>query len=185
MEEKLLVIGEGREVSAVRDIIEALQKEMVLERIHERTEAALLEDWKQLAVRYPVVSVVVADPKKRLRIIAKLEEYCCTIMTLIHPESVVSPAASLGKGCMICPMAVIEAGSVLGTGVWVKAGAIVEGDCLIGDACCLESGSIVKAGSIVPPGTTVQSGEVFCQEAAEVFKELQNNSCEYSFEVGM
>ena len=122
MEEKLLVIGEGREVSAVRDIIEALQKEMVLERIHERTEAALWEDWKQLAVRYPVVSVVVADPKKRLRIIAKLEEYCCTIMTLIHPESVVSPAASLGKGCMICPMAVIEAGSVLGTGVWVKAG---------------------------------------------------------------
>ena len=74
MEEKLLVIGEGREVSAVRDIIEALQKEMVLERIHERTEAALWEDWKQLAVLYPVVSVVVADPKKRLRIIAKLEE---------------------------------------------------------------------------------------------------------------
>lgn len=205
MEERLLIVGEDREANAIKEIIEAIQNTMSLEQrqtvavsicavqaepqtgAREKAEAEQRqqEQWEQLAIRYPFAAVALPEAKQRLNVIARLEACCYTIITLLHPESAVSPAASLGKGCIVYPMAVIEAGATLGTAVWVKAGAIVERDCLIGDACLLESGSIVRSGSIVPPGTTLRSGEVFCRDAAEVFWELQQTWDKDSFEVEM
>lgn len=86
------------------------------------------------------------------------------VVSSIHPKSIVSPSARLGRGVTIMAGAIINAGALLGYNVIVNTGAIVEHDCIIGDHTHVATGARLAGGvkvgqaAHVGIGATVRQG---------------------------
>jgi len=84
------------------------------------------------------------------------------IVTAIHPQSVISPSAALGRGSTVMATAVINAAATLGDNVIVNTGAVVEHDCVIGDHCHVATGAHLAStvnlgnGAHIGAGATVR-----------------------------
>jgi len=69
--------------------------------------------------------------------------------TIISPDAVVSPAATLGEGCQIITRAIVHPGCVLGVNVIVNTGAQVDHECKIGAHCHIAPGAVLAGGVTV------------------------------------
>lgn len=78
----------------------------------------------------------------------------------VHPASVISPKASLGRSVIINANAVIQPDATIGNGVMIHAGVIVEHDCRIGSFANLAPNVTLAGGVTVGEGTTIYSGAV-------------------------
>ena len=58
-------------------------------------------------------------------------------MTVIHPSSIVDPAAELGDGVEIGPYCIIGAGVVLGPAVRLASHVVIEGHTTVGERCVI------------------------------------------------
>jgi sugar O-acyltransferase (sialic acid O-acetyltransferase NeuD family) len=57
------------------------------------------------------------------------------LVSVLHPDAVVSKFAQLGEGCFIAACAVVAAGAKLGTACIVNHGAVVDHDVQVGSYC--------------------------------------------------
>lgn len=73
--------------------------------------------------------VAIGNAATRERIQARLEG----VVTLIHPNAVISRRVQLGQGSVIMAGAVINSDSVVGDGVIINTGASLDHDCVIED----------------------------------------------------
>ncbi|QFZ92679.2 acetyltransferase [Synechococcus elongatus] len=91
-----------------------------------------------LQQRYPQAIVAIGNPKLRLQWLRQLQVQGYKIPTLVHPQSVVSPSATLGLGSVVFAQAAINAEAHLGMGCIVNTGATVDHDCQLGAGvhCC-------------------------------------------------
>lgn len=68
-------------------------------------------------------------------------------ITLIHPKSVVSTFANIGRGSVVMAGAIINAFAKIGNGVIINSAAVIEHDCRIGNYSHVSPGAIL-AGSV-------------------------------------
>jgi len=78
----------------------------------------------------------------------------------IHPSAIISPSATLGRGCMIMAGVVINAFVKVGDDVIVNTGAIVDHDCWLGDHVHIATGARLSGTVHVGHGAHVGSGAV-------------------------
>ncbi len=78
----------------------------------------------------------------------------------IHPAAIISPSATLGRGCMIMAGVVINSLVKLGDNVIVNTGAIVDHDCWLGNHVHVATGACLSGTVRVGHGAHVGSGAV-------------------------
>ncbi len=83
----------------------------------------------------------------RAKIFEKVENSGFDVVTLIHPSSIVSSSASIGKGTVIMPNVVVNANAILGKGTILNTSCIIEHECIIDDFVHI-SPNVALAGNV-------------------------------------
>lgn len=78
----------------------------------------------------------------------------------IHPSAIISPSATLGRGCMIMAGVVINASASIGDNAIVNTGAIVDHDCRLGDHVHVATGACLSGTVHVGHEAHIGSGAV-------------------------
>lgn len=81
--------------------------------------------------------VAIGNPKIRERI----QEEISGVITLIHPNAVISRRVQIGKGTVVMAGAVINSDVIIGKGCIINTGASVDHDCKIADYVHVSVGS--------------------------------------------
>lgn len=65
------------------------------------------------------------------------------VVTLIHPDAVISRRVEIGRGTVVMAGAIINSDTIIGEGCVINTGASVDHDCNIGNFCHISVGSHV------------------------------------------
>lgn len=115
---KLAVVGAGGHGKVVAELAAALGT---------YGEIVFLDDRVQGSVNgFPVIGTTLL-----LENSLSPEQFDIALPVLIHPDSTVSPSATVGQGGVVMAKAVVQADSVLKDGVIVNTAATVDHDCLL------------------------------------------------------
>lgn len=170
MNQNLLIIGAGIYGLVVKEIAESMG---AFERIAFVDDGATQtpdgipvagtsKDLAQLAEEYTCVVVAIGNPNVRQKLIDSIEaDTSLQLTTLISPKAYVSPAAQIGKGCIVEPMAVVHTGCVLGKGCLICAGAVVNHATQCGDCVQVDCNATVLGYATVPRGVKIAAGTVY------------------------
>lgn len=79
---------------------------------------------------------------------------------VVHPRSVVSSHATVGRGSVILAGAVVNFGSRLGEAVIVNTASVVEHDCVLGDGVHLSPGAVLAGGVRIGAESWIGAGAV-------------------------
>jgi acetyltransferase EpsM len=113
--------------------------------------------------------VAIGDNSLRKRVMERLLDSDCRLISAVHPSSVVSPSAQLGEGSLIGAAVVVNALSVIGKGTICNSGCIIEHQCVIEDYAHVAPGatlagnvrvgilSFIGANAVIREGVTVAS----------------------------
>jgi UDP-perosamine 4-acetyltransferase len=102
------------------------------------------------------------DAKPRKTLFEKASEFNLDPVEVIHPRSVISASAHMGRGTQVMANAVINPSAIMGINNIINTGAIVEHDCILGDHVHVATGarlaSSVKVGDMahIGAGATVR-----------------------------
>jgi UDP-N-acetylbacillosamine N-acetyltransferase len=83
------------------------------------------------------------------------------VITVIHPQSIISPDVKIGSGTVICAGAIVVAGSQIGQDVIINTSSSVDHECVIEDGVHIGPGvhiggrTIIKQGAWIGIGATV------------------------------
>ena len=83
----------------------------------------------------------------REKLYKKVRENGFAIPTLIHPSSVISPSATIGKGTVVMPNVVLNAKATIGDGVILNSSCVIEHECIIDDFVHI-SPNVALAGNV-------------------------------------
>ena len=98
--------------------------------------------------------VAIGNAETREKIQSKLSN----LVTLIHPNAVVSRRVEIGEGTVIMAGAVINSDVVIGKGCIINTGASVDHDCKIGDFVHISVGAHVAGTASIGRNTWVGAG---------------------------
>ena len=76
------------------------------------------------------IFLAIGDPLTRKNIIARFKDF--NFLTMIHPSSIISPAAKIGKGCAISPQCIIAGDAKIGDFNNLNSGTFISHDCNVG-----------------------------------------------------
>lgn len=92
------------------------------------------------------------------------------VVTLAHPDAVISRRAAIGRGCVVVAGAVINPDAVIGDGCIINTAASVDHDCVVGSFAHVSVGAHV-AGTVrigartwVGAGATVSNNVSICAD---------------------
>ena len=85
--------------------------------------------------------IAIGDNVARGRLFNELKNLRYEVVSLIHPTSVISKNAKIGKGCFLGPNAILNNGTVIDDAVIINSGAIIEHDNYIGFSSNMAPGS--------------------------------------------
>lgn len=100
--------------------------------------------------------VAIGNAATRERIQAKLDN----VVTLIHPNAVISKRVKIGKGSVVVAGAVINSDSVIGDGVIINTGASLDHDCVIENFVHVSVGAHVAGTVVIGKRAWVGAGAV-------------------------
>lgn len=107
------------------------------------------------------VIIAVGNAFIRRQIQEKYERAGVNLVTLIHPEGILSDeTARIGKGTVIMAGAVIQTGVAIGDGVIVNTSASIDHECEIGDFSHISVGSHLAGNVKVGNNTWIGAGAV-------------------------
>lgn len=98
--------------------------------------------------------VAIGNPKIRERI----QEELSGVITLIHPDAVISRRVEIGEGSVIMAGAVINSDVVIGNGCIINTGASVDHDCKIEDFGHISVGAHVAGTCEIGKRTWIGAG---------------------------
>ena len=114
----------------------------------------------------------ISDLRPRQLLFQKLLDHGFQIVSAIHPQSVISADAQVGRGATIMAGAVINPGARLGDNVIVNTKASVDHDCVIGNHVHISAGvsfgggisvgdrSMIGIGAVIMPGLRIGADAV-------------------------
>lgn len=98
--------------------------------------------------------VAIGNPKIRERI----QEEISGVITLIHPDAVISRRVEIGEGSVVMAGAVINTDAVIGKGCIINTGASVDHDCKIADFAHISVGAHVAGTCEIGKKTWIGAG---------------------------
>lgn len=116
------------------------------------------------------VLLAIGDPQTRRAIGQRLLDGGFSLMTLIHPTTVIGENVRFGQGCIICPHCTLTCDITLGDGVILNAHSSIGHDCKVGDwttlsghceltgGCAVGETAFFGCGSHVLPGIRIGDG---------------------------
>lgn len=116
------------------------------------------DDFVRRKSEFSGVIVAIGDNRSRLEKQTYLEASGCTIATIIHPKSVISRYASIGKGTVVFAGAIINPYVTIGLGVIVNTGATIDHDCQIQMGAHISPGAHISGGVKVGRETWIGVG---------------------------
>jgi len=131
------------------------------------------------------VFVAIGDNAVRCAVHCALAKRGRDLATIIHPDSSISPSATVGAGSYIAEHACVRTGASIGEGVVLQAGSVVSHDCKIDahvslgpNAACASKVSIgactgVGVGAAIAPGLII-GADCTVAAGAAVFKSVDN-----------
>jgi sugar O-acyltransferase (sialic acid O-acetyltransferase NeuD family) len=102
--------------------------------------------------------VAIGNNKLREKLQSRLVNAGFNVVTIIHPQAIVSPSAKIGTGSTIMAGAIVGTESQLGEGVIVNSGAVVDHHCEIGNYGHLGVGTAMAGGSRLGKGAWLHAG---------------------------
>jgi sugar O-acyltransferase (sialic acid O-acetyltransferase NeuD family) len=117
---------------------------------------------------YLILSI--GDPKIKSLFIERFKKF--NFFNLIHPSSVVSSSAKIGKGLVISPLCCVSADAILHDFNTLNAGVIISHDCIIGKNnnlspdvklmghCKVGKNNFFGAGSLMIPKTSLADNNI-------------------------
>ena len=106
-------------------------------------------------------TIGITDPRRKL--FERVSRAGFDIVSVMHPNAIVSPSVTFGIGPTVMAGAVINANTEVGDNVIVNTGAIVEHDCSIGDHSHISTGARLAGGVRIGRATHVGIGAVIRQ----------------------
>ncbi|MBI3320929.1 MAG: acetyltransferase [Candidatus Omnitrophica bacterium] len=99
----------------------------------------------------------------RARLFRQLVELGFDVVTLIHPQAVISPSATIGAGSVVLAGAVINTGARVGENVVIYSGAVIEHDAVIGPHAHVSPGVSIAGGVTAEEGVFMGIGASIIQ----------------------
>ena len=125
---------------------------------------AMLETFARSGSRYFAVAVGgTRDNGPRAGLYERATSLGLAAMTIVHPQAVVSQAATVGAGTQILAGAIVNPGARLGCNVIVNTAAVVEHDCDVGDHAHVATGALLASTVTVGTGAHIGIGAVVRQ----------------------
>jgi len=112
---------------------------------------------------YDGVVVAIGDNAIRRKKQNDLFSQDVPLVSIVHPNAVISQYTELGVGSVIMAGAVINADSKLGSSCIVNTGATIDHDCVLGDGVHISPGVNLAGGVIVGENTWIGIGTVVRQ----------------------
>ena len=110
--------------------------------------------------------VAIGDNNTRKQISGKLIDGGANIVTLIHPNAVISQGVKIGRGSVIMAGVVINTNVILGNGVIVNTSSSVDHDCVVGNYTHISVGAHIA-------GTVNIGKNVFVGAGATVINDVE------------
>lgn len=139
---RLVVVGAGGHAAVAADCASESTSfdEIVLvddrwPSLHEKDGWQVIDtvrDYLQAPRSTDHVFIALGDAGQRERIFAEVHEKRLRLATIVHPRSVVSRKADLGRGCLVVAGAVINCGANVEDGAIVNTGATIDHHCHLG-----------------------------------------------------
>lgn len=161
---KLVIIGAGGHGKVIADIAEknGYQKIVFLDDDPNIKDCAGFEVVSTLSdcVDYKEWDFVVAvgNAEIRKQIHETLSGY--KIITLVHPNAVISRRVTIGEGTVVMAGAVVNSDTVIGKSCIINTGATVDHDCVIGDYVHISVGAHVAGTVVIGEKTWIGAGAV-------------------------
>lgn len=102
--------------------------------------------------------VAIGNSSARERIQTELENNNANVVSLIHPNTVISKDVRIGKGTVIMAGAIINANTAIGKGVIVNTKGSVDHDCTVSDFSHISVGANVCGTVDVGKNTWIGAG---------------------------
>lgn len=100
--------------------------------------------------------VAIGNPQIRERILDSLSQ----VITLIHPDAVISRRVEIGIGSVIMAGAIINSDTVVGKGTIINTSSSVDHDCKIADYCHISVGAHVAGTVEIGDRTWIGAGAI-------------------------
>ena len=128
-----------------------------------------MNDMGQLFGKYSNIFIAVGNNKLREKLISQAEKIGFNVVSLISSQAHVSKYAKIGYGSVMFPNTVIEPNASIGNGCVVCANCTINHDAVIDDFCLVNSSSVVR-----PTGLLNKYSHVGCH--CLIGKELEEAS---------
>lgn len=130
----------------------------------------------------------------RSQLFKKVNNYDFEVVTLIHPRSIISSSANIGRGTVVMPHVVVNAKAIVKDGVILNTGCIIEHECRIGNFTHISPnvalagnvtvgelthigiGSNIIQGIIIGNNTVIGAGSTIVKNIGN-FKKAYGNPC--------
>ncbi len=168
---RLIILGASGHGKVISDIAEK----------NGYTDIVFVDDNEQVkeCVGYPVIGKI-ADAEQMIgdKIVAigtpqireRIQNRISGLITLIHPDTVISRRVEIGTGSVVMAGAIINSDTIIGKGTIINTGSSVDHDCKIADYCHISVGAHV-AGTVeigtrtwIGAGATVINNVKICSD---------------------
>lgn len=143
MNRKLIIIGAGGHGKVAADIAELNGYSVnFLDDSKSKCERVIgkTSDFEKYIDDYDFF-IAIGNNALRKKFFDELELKMANIITLVHPNAVVSKNVQIDKGSVVMAGAVVNVGSKIGKGCIVNTGSSVDHDCIISDFVHISVGS--------------------------------------------
>jgi sugar O-acyltransferase (sialic acid O-acetyltransferase NeuD family) len=102
--------------------------------------------------------IAVGNNGFRSKLGQSIREQRLSLATLVHPDAVISPSASLASGTVVMAGVVVNASTLVGHDVILNTGCTIDHDCFIGDGAHIAPGVSLCGGVSVGNRTLIGVG---------------------------
>ncbi len=109
------------------------------------------------------IALGIGDNMTRKIIFDKLKTHGFSVVTLIHPSSIISKGAIISDGSVAMPLVVVNAKAIVGKGAILNSGCVVEHECNIGDFAHISPNSSLAGNVSIGANTHIGIGSSIIQ----------------------
>ncbi|MFV8814286.1 acetyltransferase [Aerococcus urinaeequi] len=164
----LIVIGASGHGKVVAEIAELTNKYEQIYFMDDYSEDKMFHGYQNLGPTTGLdkyknstdVFVAIGDNRIRAEKLQDFENNGFSIATLVHPNAVISPSTSIGRGTVVMAGVIINASTEIGFGNIINTNVSVDHDCKLGDFVHISPGTTIAGSVSIGSNTWIGAGSV-------------------------